>query len=394
MFKNLSSVSYTVTDLKKAEQWYTKLLTFEPVFESPFVVIYSVGGSSLTLLKKDSDNETDSAATIYWEVESISDSFDQLIQMGAERVSPVQTVMNSVQAKLKDPFGNILGICCSQADPEQRGVEKELSETAMLLTFCRALSACDERNEMAGDDTLAHHFLSPQYKKAFQNSESQQWAKEKLRGIYGYAIARTAYGDTLFRAALKNSTPQIVILGAGYDTRSYRYCNPVDKTVVFEVDAAATQNRKREQLGEFDIPIPSSLKFIPMNFKTDSLLESLDECGYDVSLKTLFLWEGVTQYLPEKTVRETVQFIENHSGVGSTIFFDYLTEERSSTVESEPFLFWTDPDTLSDNLQKHSISTVEMLNCSDIEELFLHSSSSSQGEKSVPYFSFFYGEKM
>jgi len=44
-------------------------------------------------------------------------------------------------------------------------------------------------------------------------------------GICEYVLARTAFFDKVFKDALNNKIPQIVLLGAGYDTRPYRFAN-------------------------------------------------------------------------------------------------------------------------------------------------------------------------
>ncbi len=64
--------------------------------------------------------------------------------------------------------------------------------------------------------------------------------------------------------------------------------------------------------------------YIPIDFIEKKLDEKLAENGYDSALKTLFIWEGVTQYIPEKEVDDTLAFIANHSGAGSVVVFDYF----------------------------------------------------------------------
>lgn len=394
MFKNISAVTYPVPDLTKAKEWYTKLLSIDPVFESPFVIIYTIGGCTLTLLKEASKKMDNSEVTLYWEVESVAESFEKLLQLGAKEVTPVQTVMNTVLAKLRDPFGTILGIRASKISPEKQGIEKVSSETAKLVTFCRSLSLFESITEVRGNDTLAHHFLSPQYQKALETEESRTWAKEKLGALYGFSIARTKYGDSLFQKALKENISQIVILGAGYDTRPYRYRELLGETSIFEVDAPATQRCKCSLLKDNHISIPPSIKYVPLNFRSDSLLHLLQKSGYDSTEKTLFIWEGVSQYLPKEAIHKTLQFIQYHSALGSTLYFDFLTEEQSSSVEAEPFLFWISPENLKKYLHQFSIKTKELLSCEDIEKQYLSTSDGYSNLKSVPYFSFFYGEKV
>jgi methyltransferase (TIGR00027 family) len=58
-----------------------------------------------------------------------------------------------------------------------------------------------------------------------------------------------------------------------------------------------------------------------------TLDERLLAGGYCESNKTLFIWQGVTMYLTPEGVDNTLSFIANHSGPGSTVIFDYFYNE-------------------------------------------------------------------
>ncbi len=392
MFKELKSVTYSVNEMESAKKWYNSVLNTTPIFTTPFISVYQIGGSSLSLLKQDTPKQSESSTTTYWEVECSHSAFEKLQEHGAKMISPIQTIMNTTRAKLQDPFGNIIGISSSQSAKSKKTIETDASETAMIVTFCRALCALDERDKIRGNDNLAHHFITDNYKRAFESSESRRWAKDQLGAIYGYANARNSYGDELFRTELKNNIPQIVILGAGYDTRSYRYSHLIRDTNIFEVDIAVTQERKIELLIENNIDIPQSVHFAVINVKEENLAESLKRRGYAPAKRTLFLWEGVTPYLTEDAMLKTLHFLQNHSAPESTIFFDYLTEKQCSKVDAEPFLFWKSSSEIVVMLSEFGIEVEESLHANDIEERFLSSNSEEVIEKSVPYFSFIYGK--
>jgi len=65
---------------------------------------------------------------------------------------------------------------------------------------------------------------------------------------------------------------------------------------------------------------------VPVDFETDNFGEKLAAQGYDRSLKTLFLLEGLIMYIPPEAVDETLSFIAKNSGKGSAILFDYYPE--------------------------------------------------------------------
>ena len=56
-------------------------------------------------------------------------------------------------------------------------------------------------------------------------------------------------------------------------------------------------------------------------------VDKLIESGFDTSKNTFFLWEGVTQYLPEKAVKQALRAIISSSGKGIVITFDFSSKE-------------------------------------------------------------------
>ena len=178
---------------------------------------------------------------------------------------------------------------------KKRSVENKPSESALIVTFCRALSASDEREEIKGPDFLAEYFLSEEGKKSLKNSASRKWTIQNMitSPKYGFIISRTAFFDMIFKKNLDENIPQIVFLGAGYDTRPYRFHDALGKTKVFEVDIQSTQKRKIDILQNNKIEIPEQLTFVSINFETDNLGKVLLKSGYDESAKTLFIREGV-----------------------------------------------------------------------------------------------------
>jgi methyltransferase (TIGR00027 family) len=97
-----------------------------------------------------------------------------------------------------------------------------------------------------------------------------------------------------------------------------------------EVDLGPTQEYKQRRLGEILDAIPSNVSFVPMDFTKDDLLEKLRNAGYSEQENTVFLWEGVTYYLPESAVKDTLHFVRDHSATGSRIVFDYFGASNPS----------------------------------------------------------------
>ena len=176
-------------------------------------------------------------------------------------------------------------------------VEEKPSETALFAALRRALANKEFGNEEFGPDYLAEKFLPPHFRFFLKFKKIQANTKEKLNeflpGMNEYMIARTAYFDRLFAEALTEQRAQIVLLGAGYDTRAYRFANLNHGTKIFELDASPTQEQKRKYIQSARISVPEHVEFVPINFNTQRVEDVLKEAGYQDDQKTLFIWEGV-----------------------------------------------------------------------------------------------------
>lgn len=153
------------------------------------------------------------------------------------------------------------------------------------------------------------------------------------QGIYGVQICRTRFIDDVVRAALSDGIGQIVILGAGFDTRPYRLSG-IERVKVFEVDLSAVQNDKKKKLRKFLGRLPEYVTFIPIDFDAQTLEDVFVGNAFDFSKPAVFIWEGVTQYLSEEAVRRTLSVV-GKSAPGSVIVFTYVLKsviERRSDI--------------------------------------------------------------
>lgn len=125
--------------------------------------------------------------------------------------------------------------------------------------------------------------------------------------------------------ALLNLAPdvtQVVILGAGNDTRLHRLTGLPDG--LFEVDAPSTQAYKLKRLGRHS---NASVRFVPADFERESWLANLEAAGFDRTKKALIIWEGVTYYLTEAALRATLHSM-SQCAPGTKLVLDYAVMER------------------------------------------------------------------
>jgi methyltransferase (TIGR00027 family) len=136
-------------------------------------------------------------------------------------------------------------------------------------------------------------------------------------------IIRTRFIEERLEHAIRDGASQVVILGAGFDTRAYRLTELLKAARVFEVDQPSTQEYKKRRIRETGIEVPPNLTYVPVDFRYDKLGDVLTAAGYDSSRRTFFIWEGVTMYLPEAAVEETLRWVAAQAP-GSTIIFDFV----------------------------------------------------------------------
>ncbi len=199
------------------------------------------------------------------------------------------------------------------------------SGTAGATAFMRALAASDPREHIRGGDNLAEAFLTDEERIPLRDPAARAWLLENkvAAGAYAFMIARTAFFDEVVEGALRENVPQIVFLGAGYDSRPYRFRELIQDTAIFELDTEATLRRKQACLGRAQISIPAQVRFAPFELPADDLMLILVQAGFKRNGRTLFLWEGVTYYLSGEIVDSGLTAIGRGSPAGSSICFDY-----------------------------------------------------------------------
>jgi len=271
---------------------------------------------------------------------------------------------------------------------QNNSLENETSGTAMATAFMRALAASDQRKKIMGDDYLAEIFLEERQKTPLKDLTVRTWVMKKriAPGAYEFMIARTAFFDPIVEQALKDNVEQLVFLGAGYDSRPYRFGKFIHDTKIFELDAQPTQERKKECLQRAQVSISKQISFVPINFEADNLRVKLAEAGFSQEKKTLFVWEGVTYYLSTEAVDNMLAFVRSNSPPGSSIGFDYaslsdealnedgakeLRKHMKSRYSNEPTKFGIPAGKIEAFLVERGFEVVEHLTAAEMDEKYL-----------------------
>lgn len=204
----------------------------------------------------------------------------------------------------------------------------EVSTTAESTCAWRAIAAQHPDPKLRNPDDMAHKLcrsrlpLSKDYGEARKKIDElgERWS------AYFYVNARTHYIDTSLKRALSAGATQVVVLGAGFDTRAYRFRASYPSVRFFEVDLPATSEAKQKRLAEIYGAVPDYVRYAPIDFNTQKLEDVLVAQGYDPAQRTYFILEGVVMYVNDAGNSATFDFIRNRSGSGSVVVLDYILE--------------------------------------------------------------------
>ena len=170
-------------------------------------------------------------------------------------------------------------------------------------------------------------------------------AKLGEEGVGNLVTNRTGYFDSIIDNA-KDDAEQFVLMGAGLDTRAYNHLKDSGMKI-FELDQATIQQLKRHSLQKAGIDT-AHVTFVETNFSQADWFSALTAAGYDPSKRTIFLWEGVTLYLGEESVRNTLRTVKANALAGSVIAADiyarsFVTGEYARGMKATlPVLDMTD----------------------------------------------------
>ncbi|MFL0195064.1 class I SAM-dependent methyltransferase [Clostridium sp. WILCCON 0269] len=262
--------------------------------------------------------------------------------------------------------------------------KNQSSRSAEGVALMRALEAQKPENERICYDPYAYAFVPDGILYSFFKKIINSNIYDCLApGAKEFVVGRERYIDDFLISVLDEGLEQVVILGAGFDTRAYRIPG-IEKTRVFEIDHPATQKVKLQRLRKVIDPLPEYVTFTSVDFNTQQLGERLQSSSYNKKGKTLFIWQGVTYFLTKEGVDSTLAFIANHSGPGSAVIFDYFYNEtlhdthsievkmmqRTARMAGEGYLFGVDQGQIEQFLIQRGFHDILNTELKDIKQLY------------------------
>ncbi len=199
--------------------------------------------------------------------------------------------------------------------------------TAEGAAALRAAGALEPDPAVRCPDDLAARFLggfniTTLAKHRLTRSVLLRRVNAVLPGAYPYEIARCKFIDEVTLSEADAGLDELVLLGAGLDSRPYRLADRLGGLRVFEVDHPASQATKRSRLRRLSVEQSRNVSFVPLDFTRDDLPGELARAGHDERAATLFIWSGVSPYLPEDAVREILSWVGAHTSPRTSIVFD------------------------------------------------------------------------
>lgn len=259
------------------------------------------------------------------------------------------------------------------------------SQTAEAVCYMRAVEHARPAAVRILDDPYAATFLGPLTRAAVGLGPLSRSAV--FPGLTTYIVCRHRMIDDALLAALQRSEDrieQVVVLGAGYDARAWRFAEVLAGRPVFEVDFPATQDRKERLLRGRDLPVVD-VRRVPIDFQTDALDAVLAKAGFVPGRPTFFVWEGVSMYLRRAAVVGTLTALHALGGTGSVLAMDvwFLLDDpglaatfhraaaSALSLIGEPITFSLSPEEAPHFLARHGWETTDVADPAELARRYI-----------------------
>lgn len=272
-------------------------------------------------------------------------------------------------------------------------IKGKASWTAEMTAVFRATESLRPIEQRLFEDIFAPEFLRPWIRLLLKNRWLAKFIvwfliDRRFPGATDTIVSRIRYTDDCLKDSIKNGIEQLVILGAGYDSRAYRFAE-LKAIKVFEVDHPNTQHLKKDKVNRLFGTLPSHVTYVAVDFEKEKLLPKLLNAGFTSNQKTLFIWEGVCKYLSQEAVNELLTQVSSKACKGSCIVFDYLFESMINgssgsplakrmldyqLKKGEPFIFGLPEDNPEDSIKPKGFSEVKNTSAAKIKKKYFQGS--------------------
>lgn len=207
------------------------------------------------------------------------------------------------------------------------------SRTSILTAAARAFGSREPDASVRNPDWLAEQLIGPAelaliadhpLSNAFERDFQEGISDPDVFGLTWLMLVRTRFIDELMERAIHGGAMQLVILGAGFDTRAHRFTELLKDTLIVEVDYGVTQEYKKRRIEAALGGSPANVVYAPVDFTTENLGEVLHRAGLQPGRRTYYICEGVSMYVPDEGMKQTLRAIAAQSTPGSTLLLEYV----------------------------------------------------------------------
>jgi methyltransferase (TIGR00027 family) len=211
-------------------------------------------------------------------------------------------------------------------------VNRGISKTAIWVAAARAVGAREPDPQVRNPDHLAAQLLGDPASLALDHPMVHALGKDydaalqdmEVASMVRAMIERTRFIDAALERSLARGISQCLIVGAGFDTHAWRYREQLAGVRVFELDRPETLLFKQGRVDAALGGAPPNLVYVAADLERESLHDALLRHGYDPAQPTFIVMEGVTMYVEEEALRDTLRFFATHPPA-SRIVLDFCT---------------------------------------------------------------------
>jgi methyltransferase (TIGR00027 family) len=254
--------------------------------------------------------------------------------------------------------------------------------------MARALEQLKPEAARIVDDPWAHLFLSRASRAALRAWSGSLTGRALRRlGPDGTAWVplRHRFIDDHLVAALDAGASQVVLLGAGYDTRAYRHAERLAGRPVYEVDLPPLRPAKADVVAKHADELPdANVVRVEIDFERQELDDALLAAGFERGARTFLTWEGVPMYLTRAAVKATLAAVHRVSGPGTVLAHDMWTVDddpgllgtarrlapSALSFIGEPVTFCIHPEEVGCFLEHNGFRTLEVAQGADLVERY------------------------
>ncbi len=263
-------------------------------------------------------------------------------------------------------------------------------DTGMGVAFLRAYGMLYPKEKRLFEDPYSEKLLTPFYKFFLFLMRSpkifdfiMKLEKKSTPGKTGWLLCRVRYIDDVLKDNIKK-VKTVVNLGSGMDCRAY-YIPGIERVRYFEVDHPKVIKKKKVKMKKILGKLPDHVTYVPVDFEKQNLGIELKKAGYNLNSKTLFISEGVTQYISKEANDNTMKYVAQ-AAPGSNIVFTYIlksfiegknihkgikTMYKLMVKRYKLWIYGLDPAKMRKYLSKYNLSLIEDIGSREMKERYM-----------------------